>query len=98
MTPPSITLAIYSSGSVPAQKLLMQYVARDGQADTRGKRLDLRDLFDGWFDLNNAGPKARPESYKKIAEQLGVDASTVCFFSDNPKGTTTTARSRAFFE
>lgn len=59
-------LAIYSSGSVFAQKLLMEHVSGDG-----GVR-DLRNLIQGWFDTVNAGSKLEKKSYEKIAEIQGV--------------------------
>lgn len=47
---------IYSSGSVPAQKLLFQYT-------TQG---DLRGFVGGWYDTVNAGMKMERGSYEKI--------------------------------
>jgi enolase-phosphatase E1 len=64
------TLAVYSSGSVPAQKLLF---AHSDQGD-------LTPLFSGWFDLDT-GSKLEAESYRKIAAQLG---GTGLFLSDHP--------------
>lgn len=61
-------LAIYSSGSVFAQKLLFQHVKRDDKTE------DLTHLIDGWFDTTNAGLKNEAASYEKIAEALGVSS------------------------
>ena len=65
-----IALAVYSSGSVPSQKLLF---AHSDQGD-------LTPLFSGWFDLAT-GPKLEAESYKKIAAALGGPG---LFLSDHP--------------
>jgi enolase-phosphatase E1 len=60
-------LAIYSSGSVFAQKLLFGHVkAANGEAD------DLTGLFEAWFDTVNAGLKTEASSYSTIAEALKV--------------------------
>ncbi|KAK6429984.1 enolase-phosphatase E1 [Oleoguttula sp. CCFEE 5521] len=77
-------LAIYSSGSVPAQKLLMEHVkvtAEDGSDG--GKVQDLRGLISGWFDTVNAGPKNDEESYVKIAKALKVGPDACTFCTDN---------------
>ncbi|KAF1990907.1 2,3-diketo-5-methylthio-1-phosphopentane phosphatase [Aulographum hederae CBS 113979] len=74
-------LAIFSSGSVEAQKLLFQYVGEDAT-----KAQDINGLFeDRYFDTVNAGPKAEKESYGKIAEAFGVEVGDVTFYSDNVK-------------
>ena len=65
-----VTLAVYSSGSVPAQKLLF---AHSDQGD-------LTPLFSGWFDLAT-GPKLEADSYRKIAAELGGSG---LFLSDHP--------------
>lgn len=77
-----ITLAIYSSGSVFAQKLLFGHV-KDSTSST-GKR-NLQDLISDWFDTSNAGPKTDKGSYEAIAQKLGKQAGTVLFLSDNVK-------------
>nr|OQO18809.1 hypothetical protein B0A51_14917 [Rachicladosporium sp. CCFEE 5018] len=77
-------LAIYSSGSVPAQKLLMEHVkvtVEDGSDS--GKVEDLRGLISGWFDMVNAGAKNNEESYVKIAKELKVDLDACMFCTDN---------------
>lgn len=62
-------LAIYSSGSVFAQKLLFQHVLSEG-----GNVEDRTGLIDGWFDTVNAGLKTEAASYRKIVAALGVRA------------------------
>lgn len=60
-------VAIYSSGSVFAQKLLMRHVKGDAGTE------NLEGLVSGgWFDTVNAGLKADKGSYEKIAEELKV--------------------------
>lgn len=58
-------LAIYSSGSVFAQKLLFGHVRGSSPSD-------LTHLFVGWFDTVNAGLKTEAASYGKIAAALKV--------------------------
>jgi enolase-phosphatase E1 len=65
------SLAVYSSGSVPAQKLLY------GHSQVG----DLTGLFSHWFDTRT-GLKQAPESYTTIAERMEVAASSVLFISD----------------
>ncbi len=64
-------LYVYSSGSVPAQKLFF------GHSDAG----DLSLLFSGWFDLD-VGGKRDTASYAKIAERIGVPAAEILFLSD----------------
>ena len=64
-------LYVYSSGSVPAQKLLFGF-------STAG---DVTDLFSGYFDTE-IGAKRSSESYARIAEKIGVPASDILFLSD----------------
>ena len=66
-------LAVYSSGSIQAQKLLYRHTDEG----------DLTHYFDHWFDTHT-GPKLVPESYKIIAQTLGFPASQVLFVSDHP--------------
>jgi len=65
-------VAIYSSGSVLAQKLLFKY-NRDG---------DISEMIDGYFDTA-VGPKKDAESYMEIAKRLGVPSSEIFFISDS---------------
>jgi len=74
-----LTLAIYSSGSVFAQKLLFGHV-QDGESTK-----DLRGLISGWFDTTNAGLKSEASSYTAIAEKLGKPSNRILFLSDNVK-------------
>jgi len=64
-------LYVYSSGSVPAQKLLF------GHTDAG----DLRPLFSGWFDTE-VGGKRDPASYRHICTALNRPAGEVLFLSD----------------
>lgn len=64
-------LYVYSSGSVPAQKLYF------GHSEAG----DLRALFSGWFDTET-GPKRETESYRAIAHAIGREASEILFLSD----------------
>lgn len=59
---------IYSSGSVPAQKLLFQYT----NGDAEGGEKDLRGYVSGYFDTVNAGMKEESGSYVKIVEAMKV--------------------------
>ncbi|BFZ61133.1 Enolase-phosphatase E1 [Saitoella coloradoensis] len=62
---------IYSSGSIPAQKLLFGH-------STQG---DMTSQISGWFDLSS-GLKVASESYAKIVAEIGVEAKEVLFLSD----------------
>ena len=73
-----IPIIIYSSGSVPAQKLLFQYTNSTSEAD-------LRPLLTDYFDTVNAGPKTEKASYEKIAATRKEDVSKWLFLSDNVK-------------
>jgi enolase-phosphatase E1 len=64
-------LYVYSSGSVPAQKLYFAHT-------TAG---DLSPLFSGYFDTMT-GPKKDPDSYRRIAQSIGVVPADVVFLSD----------------
>lgn len=68
-----ITLAVYSSGSVPAQKLLF------GHSEAG----DLTPLFSGWFDTG-VGGKKDAASYRAITEALDLPADDILFLSDVP--------------
>ena len=65
------TVAIYSSGSVKAQKLLFAHT-RQG---------DLTPSIHHWFDTT-IGPKQEAASYREIASSLRLPASTILFVSD----------------
>jgi enolase-phosphatase E1 len=68
-----LRLAVYSSGSAAAQKLLFGHTDRG----------DLTPLFSGWFDLAT-GPKLEADSYAKIAAALGLPPAEILFLSDHP--------------
>lgn len=64
-------ISVYSSGSVPAQKLFFGY-SEGG---------DLRPLVSGWYDTEMGG-KREPGSYRRIVQAMGVPAGQVLFLSD----------------
>ena len=64
-------LAVYSSGSVAAQKLLFGHSSEG----------DLSPLFSAWFDTA-VGGKREVGSYQTIVAQLGVPAREIMFLSD----------------
>jgi enolase-phosphatase E1 len=66
-----ISLYVYSSGSVLAQKLLF------GHTDSG----DLTPLFSGYFDTLIGGKK-EADSYRKIAKEIGYPAHDILFLSD----------------
>ena len=66
-----IRLAIYSSGSEEAQRLLVAH-SRDG---------DLGGLFDGYFDTR-IGAKREASSYQALARRLEALPAAVLFLSD----------------
>lgn len=66
-----IKLYVYSSGSVPAQKLLF------GHSDYG----DLTSLFSGHFDTRT-GNKREEKSYQAIAKEIGISANEILFLSD----------------
>ncbi|MFJ3974021.1 acireductone synthase [Streptomyces sp. NPDC090021] len=65
---------IYSSGARAAQ--------RDWFSSTAYG--DLTRHLDGYFDLENTGPKQDPVSYHRIGGVLGVPAGRILFLSDAP--------------
>lgn len=74
---PTKTIAIYSSGSIQAQKLLFNYI------QSPSGPLDGRSLITSWFDTTNAGSKTLKNSYTLIAESLGKDIGRALFLSDS---------------
>jgi enolase-phosphatase E1 len=64
-------IAIFSSGSVLAQKLLFSTVAS----------CDLTRLIEAYFDTS-VGAKDDPQSYLRIAEALALPAREIVFISD----------------
>jgi enolase-phosphatase E1 len=66
------TACIYSSGSVLAQRLIF----------SRTDAGDLTPLLDGYFDTTT-GPKKEPDSYRRIAAEMGVAPAELLFVSDS---------------
>ncbi len=69
-----LTLAVYSSGSIAAQKLLF----------TNTSVGDLTSLFSAYFDTTT-GSKVESQSYVKIADELSVLPQQILFLSDSLK-------------
>lgn len=67
-----LILAVYSSGSVPAQQLLYRHT----QAG------DLSTLFNHWFDTRS-GAKQAVSSYQAICSAMGCQPEAVLFISDS---------------
>jgi len=65
------SIYVYSSGSVPAQKLFFSHTAAG----------DLTGLFSGYFDTEMGG-KRDAESYRRIASAIDAEPSDVIFLSD----------------
>jgi enolase-phosphatase E1 len=71
-----LKVMIYSSGSVPAQKLFFRY--------TDAQPSDQSPLISDWFDTVNAGPKVEAGSYQKIQScHAEFEAHQWLFLSDN---------------
>jgi enolase-phosphatase E1 len=66
-----VDLYVYSSGSVPSQKLFFAHCEAG----------DLTPLFSGYFDTET-GPKRAAESYRRIATAIGIGAGQILFLSD----------------
>jgi len=66
-----LPLYVYSSGSVPAQRLFF------GHSDAG----DLTTLFSGWYDTEMGG-KREAQSYRNIVESIGIPAAEILFLSD----------------
>ena len=64
-------MAVYSSGSVAAQKLLFHY----------SEAGDLQPLFSAWFDTE-VGHKRSADSYRLIADSLNHRPEDIVFLSD----------------
>lgn len=65
------SINVYSSGSVPAQRLFF------GHSDAG----DLTAMVSNWFDTE-VGGKREADSYRRIAQALGVAAADIVFLSD----------------
>lgn len=70
-TDKGINVYVYSSGSVPAQKLFFAF------SDAG----DLSSTFAGYFDTET-GPKREAASYGHIAEAIGTSPNEILFLSD----------------
>jgi len=71
-----ILTAVYSSGSVPAQKLFFGH--------TNAEPSNLTGFIADWFDTVNAGPKTDAASYATIMSKFpATTASQWLFLSDN---------------
>mmetsp|Transcript_17168 Transcript_17168/g.19855 ORF Transcript_17168/g.19855 Transcript_17168/m.19855 type:complete len:338 (+) Transcript_17168:51-1064(+) len=66
-----ISVNIYSSGSINAQKLLFAHTEAG----------DLCSYFDHHFDTTSGGKK-ESKSYENIAKDLGISVKEMCFVSD----------------
>ncbi len=66
-----LELAVYSSGSVKAQKLLYRH----------SNAGDLSPLFSHWFDTTT-GAKGDAASYRAIAAAMGLETAAILFVSD----------------
>ncbi|GAB2514403.1 acireductone synthase [Lysobacter humi (ex Lee et al. 2017)] len=66
-----LPLYVYSSGSVPAQRLFFGHSSAG----------DLTSLFSGWFDTEIGG-KREAASYRRIAEGVGQQPGDILFLSD----------------
>ena len=69
-------IAIYSSGSVQAQKLLFSNTEYG----------DLTCYLEDYFDTINAGPKNDSKSYEKILNKLQTTAEKTLFLTDSLQG------------
>jgi enolase-phosphatase E1 len=69
-----IPMYVYSSGSVPAQKLLFSHTIHG----------DINYLFSGYFDTT-IGSKLLSQSYTEIASKIGLPIENILFLSDNPE-------------
>lgn len=67
-----LLIAVYSSGSIAAQKLYFKFSSAG----------DLSGFVRAWFDTRS-GPKTDPASYQHIAADLGLPAGELLFFTDN---------------
>lgn len=71
-----VKVAIYSSGSIEAQKLYFKNSVAG----------DLSSFLSGYFDTTS-GAKGEAASYTKIARELGFAPGAITFFSDLPAET-----------
>lgn len=76
-------LYVFSSGSVQAQKLLFAHSSFG----------DLTPLFEGYFDTR-IGAKQEADSYRRIAENIGIAPQAILFLSDVKAELDAAARAR----
>ena len=69
-----VQVGIFSSGSVLAQQLLFRHSSAG----------DLTGLLQWYFDTH-VGAKSDPESYRRIAQAVGIAADRAVFLSDVPR-------------
>ncbi|TKX19551.1 hypothetical protein C1H76_8400 [Elsinoe australis] len=79
-----LSLAIFSSGSVFAQKLLFEHIKTDPCSESNDSTSQT-DLISAWYDTVNAGPKMEAGSYHKIAKDMPHKPEDILFLSDNVK-------------
>lgn len=70
-----VSVYVYSSGSVEAQRLLFSHVEEEG---------DITDLFTDFFDTT-IGSKTESSSYTSISQKIDVAPDQILFLTDNPK-------------
>ncbi len=78
-----ISLSIYSSGSIEAQKLLFSHTEKG----------DLTPLFDNYFDLST-GSKKDMASFQKIAQKINIAPEEIVFLSDIEEELTAAAQAK----
>lgn len=86
--PPPKQVAIYSSGSIFAQKLLLEHVQGPSSSSSTTNTnptatLDKRLAIAAYFDTVTAGPKQESSSYGTIADAVRRRPAEVLFLSDN---------------
>lgn len=83
-------VSIYSSGSIPAQKMLFSHVGANTHTNPMGTTNgdhpieDYTSLVRDFFSPANAGPKREKESYEIIAKELRAKGDECLFLSDIP--------------
>ena len=89
-TQAGIEINVYSSGSVNAQKLFFAHTEPIENNDRRPEKnktasqqqpCSLLHFFRGYYDTTT-GPKKDPDSYRKIASDIGAAPKEVLFLSD----------------
>lgn len=83
-------VSIYSSGSIPAQKMLFSHVGASTDTNPMGTTNgdhpveDYTSLIRAFFSPANAGPKRETGSYEIIAKELRAQGNQCLFLSDIP--------------